>query len=71
VKYESTEQAVAKLKKLQRLQSAYGHLMGVLYLDAATAAPANSWEGRSQTMETMSKITYELTADPENGELFS
>lgn len=71
MKYESTEQAVAKLKKLQRLQAAYGHLLGVLYLDAATAAPAKSWEGRGQTMETMSKITYELSADPENGELFS
>ena len=70
MKYESTQQAVAALKKLQQTQAAYNHAMGVLYLDATTAAPSDTWEGRGKTMEVMSGIVYDLTANPENGELY-
>ena len=69
--YETVTEAVAALKKLQATQSAYGHAMGVLYLDATTAAPSDTWEGRGKTMEIMSEIMYNLTTDPKNGELFS
>ncbi len=68
--YESVDQAVEALKKLQLTRSAYSHVMGVLSLDADTAAPADSWEGRSRTSEVMSQVMYDLSASPENGELY-
>lgn len=71
MKYETVEQAVAALKKLQQTQAAYDHVLGVLYLDADTVAPADSWGGRGKTMEIMSQITYDLLANPENGEMIS
>ncbi len=69
--YESLDQALSALRKLQQTQAAYSHAMGILYHDAATAAPSDSWEGRGKTMEIMSEITYNLAADPQNGELLS
>ena len=71
MKYESVNEAVGALRKLQQTQAAYNHALGVLYLDATTAAPSNSWEGRGKTMEIMSQITYDLLANPENGALLS
>ena len=70
MKYNDIPSAVAALKKLQQTQAAYNHAIGVLYLDATTAAPADTWEGRGKTMEIMSQLTYDLTASAENGELF-
>ena len=70
MKYENLEQAVAALKESQQTMAAYNHAMGVLYLDATTAAPSDTWEGRGKTMEVLSKVVYDLTADPENKELF-
>ena len=70
MKYESVQQAVAELKKQQEVMSAYDHALGVIYLDATTAAPSDTWEGRGKTMEIMSKIVYDLTADPANAELY-
>ena len=46
MKYESVQQAREALKKLEQTQAAYNHALGVLYLDAATAAPSDTWEGR-------------------------
>lgn len=71
MKYESVNQAVEALKKLEQTMAAYDHALGVLYLDATTAAPKDTWEGRGKTMEIMSKVVYDLTADPENGELYT
>lgn len=71
MRYESTQQAMEALKKLQQTQKAYDHVLGVLYLDATTAAPGDTWEGRGKTMEIMSQITYDLLANPQNGELLS
>ena len=68
--FETVDQAVAALKELQQTQAAYNHAIGVLYLDATTAAPADTWDGRGKTMEIMSKIVYDLTADPANAELY-
>ena len=70
MKFETVEQAVAELKNLQQTMGAYHHALGVVHLDAATAAPKKSWEGRGKTMEVMSRITYELSSRPENGELY-
>lgn len=71
MKYETLDQALAALRKLQQTQAAYDHAMGVLYLDATTVAPSDTWEGRGKTMEIMSQVTYDLLANPENGQLLS
>lgn len=69
--YESNGQAVEALRKFQRTVSAYNHAMGVLSLDAATAAPDDSMEGRSKTMEILSQVIYDLSVNPENAELLA
>lgn len=69
--YESTQQALEALRKWQRTNAAYNHAMGVMYLDATTAAPNDSWEGRGQTFEVLSQVVYDLTADLNNGELLA
>jgi len=71
MKFESVAAAVEKLKKLQRIYSAYNHVLGVTYLDATTCAPRGSFTGRGQTMGIMSEITYELIANEENGDMLS
>ena len=71
MQYENLEQAVQELKKQQRIQAAYNHAMGVLYLDATTAAPSDTWEGRGKTMEVLSEITFNLSTDPANEELYA
>jgi len=70
MKYSSLNEAVTAFKKLQQTQSAYNHAMGVLYLDATTAAPSDTWEGRGKTMEILSEITYSLIANEENAKLY-
>ena len=69
MQYETVNQAVQALKKWQQTMAAYNHAMGVLYLDATTAAPTDTWEGRGKTMEVLSEITFNLSVAPENGEL--
>ena len=69
MKIETMEQAIQKLHEYQHTMAAYGHAMGVLYLDATTAAPSDSWEGRGKTMEILSKITYELQTSPDVGQM--
>lgn len=69
--YESLEQAVQQLKKLEKTQQAYQHTLGLLELDASTAAPSDSWESRGVTMGVLSEAMYSLIADPRNGELLS
>lgn len=70
MQYESLPQALEALEKLQRTLAAYSHAMGVLNLDATTAAPAGSQEGRGKTMEILSQVIYDLTVGPQNGALF-
>lgn len=65
MKYTSLEQALAALDTYERKKSAYDHAMGVLYLDATTVAPSDTWEGRSLTMEVLSEAQYNLETDPE------
>ena len=62
-------EALSAFKKHQQLMAAYGHVLGVTYLDAATAAPKGSYEGRGQAMGILSQITYDLEADPKNAEI--
>ncbi len=67
--YTTAEEALAALRKTEELLGAYDHALGVLYLDATTAAPKGTAEGRGRTMGALSGVTYELTADPALGEL--
>ena len=69
--YESVNQAIEALNKHQQTMAAYNHALGVVYLDASTAAPKGTWEGRGQTMATLSEITYKLETDPKVGEMHS
>ena len=71
MKFETINQAVEALEKHQQIMAAYGHAMGVLYLDATTVAPSDTWEGRGKTMEILSQIVYDLQTKEENGELLS
>ena len=71
MKYESVSLALDALKKHQEILSAYNHAIGVVYLDASTAAPKGTWEGRGKTMATLSEITYNLETSPEVGEMLA
>ena len=71
MKYESTKQALEALTQLQETLAAYNHVMGVTYLDASTSAPKGSYEGRGKAMGILSRITYDLTANPDNDEMLS
>lgn len=68
MRYESVDQALEAMDQFQQTKAAYDHAMGVLYLDATTVAPSDTWEGRGKTMEVLSGITYQLETDPEIGE---
>lgn len=68
--YESVTQAVEAFQKLQQTLSAYNHAIGVLYLDATTAAPADTWDGRGKTMEILSGTLFDITTKKENAELY-
>ena len=61
--------ALAQLDQLEATRAAYNHAMSVMSVDAVTAAPAESAEGRGRTMEVLSGVIYRLTADPKNREL--
>ena len=69
--YESVTAAVEALKKLEQTMAAYNHALGVLYLDATTAAPVDTWEGRGKTMEILSQVTFDLSTNPKNDELLT
>ena len=71
MKYESVAQALEQLHKLGKTYTAYVHVLGVMELDAATAAPAGSWEGRGVAAGILSEVLYNLIADPRNGDLIA
>ena len=70
MEYTSLPQALEALEKLQSTLFAYNHAMGILSQDASTAAPEGSWEARGKTMEVLTRVCYDLTADPQNGILY-
>ena len=69
MQYENLDQALSALEQTQKEEAAYNHAMGVLYLDAATAAPAGSYVGRGGTMEILSRKMYDISTSPERGAL--
>ena len=69
--FESVSQALEALDKHQKTLAAYNHAIGVVYLDAATAAPKGTWEGRGMTIATLSEIIYNLETDPKVGQMLA
>ena len=67
--YTNINEAVARLDEIEATVSAYSHAMGVLTLDAATAAPLGAAEGRGKTMALLSGVIYELAASADTREL--
>lgn len=71
MQYCDVSTAMETLHNLQSKLAAYNHAMGVLSLDASTAAPKGTSEGRGRTMAVLSEVTYGIIADPENEPLLS
>ena len=67
--YTNMGDAVARLDEIEATAAAYSHAMGVLSLDAATAAPLGSAEGRGRTMAVLSNVIYSLAASADTREL--
>ena len=67
--YTNVNEAIARLDEIEATVSAYSHAMGVLSLDAATAAPLGAAEGRGKTMAVLSKVVYDLAVSEESREL--
>lgn len=69
--FYSVSEAVSAMDTHQRTLAAYNHAIGVLYLDATTAAPKDTWEGRGQTMEVLSEAVYRLTTSEDLKDLIA
>ena len=69
--YTNINDAIARLDEIEATAAAYGHAMGVMGLDAATAAPLGSAEGRGKTMAVLSNVVYEMAASAETRELLA
>ena len=67
--YTNIRDAVARLDEIEATAAAYGHAMGVLSLDAATAAPLGSAEGRGRTMAVLSNVIYSMAASDDTRQL--
>ena len=67
--YTNVAEAIARLDEIEATVSAYSHAMGMLSLDAATAAPLGAAEGRGKTMAVLSKVVYDLAVSEESREL--
>ncbi len=70
MEFANLSAAIDKLNELEATSAAYNHALGLLSVDASTAAPADSAEGRGRTMEILSGVVYGLIANPENLDLF-
>ena len=60
--------AMERLRQVEAKQQAYGHAMSMLYYDGVTAAPAESAQGRGETLAFLSEESYRLDTAPETKE---
>ena len=67
--FSNLNEALAKLDEMEATVNAYGHAMGVMSVDAATAAPIASAEQRGKTMAVLSGVIYGLAASAETRQL--
>ncbi len=58
------EEAIAALHAFDEKRYAIEHAMSLLYVDGYTAAPKESWRGRSRTTGYLSSLAYEAASDP-------
>lgn len=61
----TTQEALKLYREKNDQLHALGHAMGVLHYDGATAAPAESAEGRGKTLAYLSGCAYEIETSPE------
>lgn len=71
MEYQTTADALAAMHRLSQTMAAYNHALGILSHDAATAAPKGTAEGRGRTMAVLSRVTYDLMAAPEVGQMLA
>ena len=64
-------QAMQQLRALQTKLYALQYAINMIDYDAQTAAPAESWQGRSEAMEVLTGEKYALIADPGLPALFA
>ena len=57
-------EALERLHAFDETRYAVYHAMSILYVDGDTAAPKESWRGRSRTMGYLSGLAYEAVSDP-------
>ncbi len=69
--FSSVSDALNAMDAHQKTLAAYNHAIGVLYLDATTAAPKDTWEGRGQTMEVLSEAVYRHTTSEELADILA
>ena len=62
------EKAIARLNELDETSYALRQAGSVMYVDAYTVAPKNSWKGRGKAMAVLSGIGYRDMVNPETGE---
>ena len=62
---------IGKLDELERSLYVFNHLSSVVELDAMTAAPQDTAEGRSAVMEYLSQEEYKAFAGKQTGLLLS
>ena len=67
----TTEELIKKLDELERSLYVFHHLSAVVELDAMTAAPQDTAEGRSVVMEYLSNEEYKAFASEETGALLT
>lgn len=67
--YNNINEAIARLDEIEATAAAYGHAIGILSLDAATAAPLGAAEGRGKTMALLSNVVYELETSADTRQL--
>lgn len=71
MQFTTVEQALAAMDAHQKTLGAYNHAIGVIYLDATTAAPKGTWEGRGITLEVLSEAVYRISTSPELAEMIA
>lgn len=55
----------------QKTLGAYNHAIGVLSLDANTAAPKDTWEGRGLTMSVLSEAVYRISTSSDLADILA
>ena len=62
-------QALEKLREIEKKQVAYAHATGLIYYDGVTAAPRGTAANRGETLAILSEVQYGLSTGPEIAEV--